>query len=324
MRQTLIRKLPGFVLAILCLTWMTAHAQTDKHGKTARASTAERVLMLEAGDIFSDCAGCPEMVVIPPGDFEMGSPGSEAGRTDDEGPVHRVNVATFALVRTEITRGQFAAFVKQTGYSTGDKCSTLAGGKVAESKASWRDTDSAQDDSHPVVCVNWNDAKAYADWLSLYTGKTYRLPTEAEWEYAARGNSSTARYWGGNPDSACTYANVADKTAQAQIHGASSWTVHNCTDGFAYSAPVGSFKANAFGLNDMLGNVWEWTEDSYHGSYSDAPNDGSTWQGDGAKRVLRGGSWNSGPRDVRAAVRNSYEPGARFGFFGFRLARTLP
>lgn len=254
----------------------------------------------------------------------MGSPDSEAGRSNDEGPMHRVNVAAFAMGQTEITRGQFAEFVKKTKYSTGDICSTLEDGKIKERSGNWRELNHSRDDSYPVGCINWNDALAYAKWLSRTTGKKYRLPTEAEWEYAARGNTSTARYWGNNPDEACAYANGADKTAQAQVQGASSWTVHNCTDDFSYTAPAGSFKANAFGLNDMLGNAWEWTEDSYHDNYNGAPTDGTAWQGDGAKRVLRGGSWNSGPRDVRAAVRNSYQPELRFSFFGFRLVRGIP
>lgn len=254
----------------------------------------------------------------------MGSPGSEVGRSKDEGPVHRVNVATFAMGKTEITRGQFAAFVAKTGYSAGDKCSTLEKGKVEERSGDWHKLRYGQEDNYPIGCINWNDAQAYTEWLSHMTGKRYRLPTEAEWEYSARGNTTTARYWGNNPDDACEYANAADKTVQAQILGASSWSTHKCTDGFAYTAPVGSFKPNAFGLSDMLGNAWEWTEDSYHKSYKDAPTDGSAWQGDGAKRVLRGGSWNNSPRDVRAAVRNSYKPALRYSFFGFRLARMLP
>lgn len=254
----------------------------------------------------------------------MGSPGSEDGHDDDESPVHQVNVASFALGKSEITRGQFAAFVKKSNYSTGDKCWTLEGGKFAERSGNWSKPGYEQTDKHPAACISWNDATAYAKWMSRKTGKKYRLPTEAEWEYAARGNTGTARYWGNNPHEACAYANAADKTAQAQIQGATSWSAHDCTDGFAYTAPVRSFKANAFGLNDMLGNVWEWTEDSYHDSYDGAPTAGSVWQGDGVKRVRRGGSWNNSPWNTRAAIRSSNEPALRFSIFGFRLARKLP
>jgi len=319
-----MHNLSGLIIATLCLMWIPAQAQVQaaKQGNAVKLSKTAQAP--KAGQVFRDCPACPEMIVIPLGSFDMGSPGSETGRSDDEGPVHRVNVAAFALSKNEITRGQFAVFVKETKYSGGDKCWTHEGGKVEERSGNWRELGYAQDDKHPVACINWNDAKAYAEWLSRTTGKKYRLPTEAEWEYAARGNTSTARYWGGNPDEACGYANAADTTAKAQIRGASSWSAFNCTDGFAYTAPVGSFKTNAFGLNDMLGNVWEWTEDSYHDSYKGAPADGSARQGDGAKRVLRGGSWNNSPRNVRAAVRNSYKPALRFSFFGFRLARMLP
>ena len=331
-----MRNLLGLIIATLCLIWVPAQAQASaktkvkaaKHGKAAKASKskpkAKAAPAHKAGDIFRDCPGCPEMVVIPSGSFDMGSPDSEAGRGDDEGPVHRVNVAAFALGKTEITRGQFAIFVQETEYSAGDKCLTLEKGRVEERNGDWRKLRYGQTDNYPIGCVNWSDARAYAGWLSRKTGKKYRLPTEAEWEYAARANTGTARYWGDNPDEACGYANVADTTAQAQIHGATSWSAFNCADGFAYTSPVGSFKANAFGLHDMLGNAWEWTEDSYHNSYENAPGDGSSWRGNGAKRVLRGGSWNSGPRDVRAAVRNSYKPALRYSFFGFRLARMLP
>jgi formylglycine-generating enzyme len=263
------------------------------------------------------------MLVIYSGRLAMGSPNSEKGRGDDEGPVHSVEISAFAMGKTEITRGQFAEFVKKSGYITGDKCWTLENGTYEERKGNWLEPGYPQDDKQPVACINWNDAKAYAKWLSRKTGKKYRLPTEAEWEYAARGNTSTARYWGDNPNEACAYANAADKTAQAQIKGATSWSVHNCTDGFAYTAPVGSFKPNAFGLNDMLGNVWEWTEDSNHDSYKGAPADGRAWQGGGAKHMLRGGSWNNSPSDVRAAIRYGNKPEIRFSSFGFRLARSL-
>jgi formylglycine-generating enzyme required for sulfatase activity len=265
------------------------------------------------------------MVVLPPGNFAMGSPDAESGRGDDEGPVHQVNVAAFAMGKSQITRAQFATFVKQTKYINDGKCWTLEEGKYKQrSQRDWRAPGYTQTDKHPVVCINWNDAQAYAAWLSRKSGKKYRLPSEAEWEYAARGNTSSARYWGDNPDEACTYANTADQSAQTHIQGATSWAVHECLDGFVYTAPVGSFKANAFGLSDMLGNVLEWTNDSYHTSYKDAPDDGSVWQGDIDKRVLRGGSWNNAPRDVRAAMRDPNNPKLRFSIFGFRLARQLP
>ena len=317
-----MRNLFGLIIATSCLMWMPAQAQAAKQGKASKASGAVRVP--KAGKIIRECPDCPEMVVIPAGSFEMGSPGSEDGRGNNEGPVRRVNVAAFALGKTEITRGQFAAFAKETNYSAVDKCWTLERGKFEERSGNWREPGYTQDDKQPVACINWNDAKAYAEWVSRKTGKQYRLPSEAEWEYSARGNTSTARFWGDNPDDACQYANGADKTAQAQIHGATSWSVHKCTDGFAYTAPVGRFKANAFGLYDMLGNLWEWTEDSYHDSYNGAPTDGSVWQGDGAKHALRGGSWNSSPQDVRAAIRDNNRPALRFSIFGFRIARKLP
>jgi formylglycine-generating enzyme required for sulfatase activity len=226
--------------------------------------------------------------------------------------------------KTEITRGQFAAFVSETGYNTGDKCWVWVGKFEEHSGQSWRDPGYRQDDNHPVACISWNDAKAYAEWISRKTGKQYRLPSESEWEYAARSNTSTARYWGDNPDQACGYANGADSTAQTQLSGVSSWVVHNCTDGYAYTAPVGSFKSNAFGLYDMLGNLGEWVEDTYHNSYIGAPIDGIAWQGDGAKRTLRGFGWSGEIQDVRVAKGEGSNPASHYGDTGFRLARSLP
>ncbi len=322
MKQAQLRNLLGLIIAVFCLMGMPALSQAAMKDKVAKSSKTP--LATKPGKIFRDCPNCPEMVVIPSGSFNMGSPDSEDGRADDEGPVLSVNISAFALGKTEITRGQFAAFVNATNYSTGDKCWTLENGKYEErSGRNWREPGYPQEDNHPVVCIDWNDAKAYAVWMSQKTGKQYRLPTEAEWEYAARGNTKTARYWGDNPDEACAYSNGADMTAQAKIDGATSWSTVHCTDHFAYTAPAGSFKPNAFGLYDMLGNVWEWTEDSYHDSYNGAPTDGSAWQGGDAKRVLRGGSWNNSPRNVRAAVRNMDKPDLRFSIFGFRVVRSL-
>ncbi len=316
-------KIFGLIIVTFYLTWIPPQALASNLAKAStKSSTAQTH---KADKIFRDCPTCPEMVIIPAGNFDMGSPDSEGGRNDDEGPLHRVNVAAFAMGKTEITRGQFAAFVKITGYNTGDNCWTLEDRKYLERVGrNWRVPGFKQDDKHPVVCINWNDANAYAEWMSHKTGKQYRLPSEAEWEYAARGNTVSARYWGDNPDQACEYANATDKTAQAQIIGATFWLVHNCTDGFAYTAPVGRFKANAFGLKDMLGNVSEWTVDNYHDSYKGAPVDGSAWPGDSDRHVLRGGSWNNDPQNVRAAIRNRNKSALRFNSFGFRLARILP
>jgi formylglycine-generating enzyme required for sulfatase activity len=315
-----MRNLLGLIVAIPCLMGIPHPAYAQVQAAKSSGTTPKT----KSGKIFRDCSRCPQMVVIRAGSFDMGSSAAEIGRREDEEPVHRVKVAAFALGKTEITRGQFAAFVKKTGYNTGNKCWTIDGGKYEERSGNWRKLGYPQDDRHPVACINWNDANAYTKWISRKTGKQYRLPTEAEWEYAARGKTLTARYWGESPDRACKYANVADKTIQERIKTAAAWSVHNCTDGFAYTAPVGRFKANAFGLNDMQGNVWEWVEDSYHDSYQGAPVDGAPWAGDGVRRVLRGGSWYDSPQYVRAAGRDRAVPTSRYDNFGFRIARKLP
>ena len=315
-----MRKLSGLIIATSCLMGWTAHTAAQE--PVVKSPKVEKQTI--AQNIFRDCPGCPQMAVIPSGSFDMGSPAAEIGRRKDGDPVHRVNIVSFALGKTEITRGQFAAFVKETSYSTGNKCWSILNGKYEERSGNWQKFGYSQDDQHPVVCINWHDAIAYTKWISRKTGKKYRLPTEAEWEYAVRGKTRTARYWGESPDDACKYANVADMTATEQIKPAAEWKVHNCKDGFAYTAPAGSYKANSFGLHDMLGNVWEWVEDSYHKSYQGAPVDGSAWQGEGKQRVLRGGSWYDAPRYVRAAERDKAVPASRYDNIGFRVARMLP
>jgi formylglycine-generating enzyme required for sulfatase activity len=253
------------------------------------------------------------MVVIPAGSFQMGSPATEDGRYEDEGPQHPVSIGyRFAIGKYEVTRAEYAQFVAETSQSAGDGCYSWTGSEwKKDANRSWRDPGFAQTERDPVVCVSWEDARAYAAWVSTKTGKIYRLPTEAEWEYAARAGEPAARPWGKDPNRACEYANVADKSAKSKF----GWEgVHDCDDGFVYTAPVGSKKQNAFGLYDMLGNVWEWTEDCWHNKYDDAPKDGRAWVtgGDCGRRVARGGSWNNDPR------------GVRYGNLGFRLARTLP
>ena len=219
--------------------------------------------------------------------------------------------------------------MKETAYDAGLKCLTLEEGKSAvRDGRSWRNPGYPQTGSHPVACVNWNDAKAYLGWLTKKIGKQYRLLTEAEWEYAARATTtpgSASRYTFGEDDSAmCRYGNVADKTARQTIPGADTWTIYPCSDGYAYAAPVGTFAANAFGLYDVHGNVWQWTEDCYNISYIGAPTDGSPWvAGDCDHRVVRGGMWGSSPANVRLARRFKDPNDMRSQDIGFRVARSM-
>ena len=286
----------------------------------------------EPGTSFRDCPDCPLMIVVAAGEFSMGSSDAEQGRESDEGPVHRVSLPrNFALGKTEITVGEFRKFVGETGYGTDAQRNVGAKGCYAWDMSTWdwregRYWDSpgfAQSESHPVTCVSWGDAKAYLEWLSRKAGRSYSLPSEAEWEYAARGGTTTARYWGDNPNEACRYANVADKTAGP---GGVTWITahHDCLDGSFFSAVAGSHSPNGFGLHDMLGNVWEWTEDCYNGNYEGAPSDGSAWRSGACTRgVVRGGSWNTSPRYARSARRNWSDFGSRVSNRGFRAASTL-
>lgn len=262
-------------------------------------------------------------VNIPAGHFLMGSPSHEDGRYDDEGPVHDVAITSFTLSKYDVTRGEFATFVKETGHDAGNSCYTHETGDwESHNGRNWRDPAFRQTDRDPVVCVNWNDIQAYAGWLGRKTGHRYRLPTEAEWEYATRAGTTSARFWGEDPDQACAYANVADQTARDQIAEASTWDLHNCRDGYAYTSPVGSFKPNAFGLYDMLGDVWQWTEDCYHKNYKGAPGDGSAWTTDTCElHSVRGGAWLIEPENVRSASRVRDYPANRFSSLGFRLVR---
>ncbi|MFN0298736.1 MAG: SUMF1/EgtB/PvdO family nonheme iron enzyme [Burkholderiales bacterium] len=277
------------------------------------------------GQVFTDCEGCPEMVVIPGGRFTMGSPDSEKERFDDEGPQHDVTIpAAIAVGRFEVTREQFARFVRETNRSMTGGCWARNKDSKAEIQAdkNWLNPGFDQKDDHPVVCVNWQDATTYAEWLSTKTGKKYRLLSEAEWEYAARAETRTARYWGEAFDPAgCEFANVADDTARRTFNF--PWEHAKCSDGHATTAPVGRFKPNAFGLADMLGNVWEWTVDCWNDSYRDAPANGSAWMsGKCDQRVVRGGGWYFNPRLARAANRSRDDSSDRIDFVGFRLART--
>ncbi len=233
----------------------------------------------------------PEMVLIPAGSFRMGSTKTENKRygwdETDNLPKHLVTFAkSFWIGKYPVTRGEYAAFVSDPGYAVSN---------------AWRDPGFLQTDHHPVVSVSAEEANAYVAWLSARTGRAYRLPSEAEWEYAARAGTRTVRYWGNRWDAAGRFT-------------------HHDGNG---TCPVGILHANSFGLHDMLGNVWEWMADCWNEDYSGAPMDGSAWTtGDCSRRSQRGGSWNCDPSSVRAAHRDGVDTGDRGTETGFRVART--
>ncbi|NCC24877.1 MAG: hypothetical protein EOM25_06725 [Deltaproteobacteria bacterium] len=238
-----------------------------------------------------------EFVWVEGGCFKMGS---NDGASDGK-PVHEVCVDGFWMGKYEVTNAQFRRF--RSGHSSKDYEGKNLNGN-----------------DQPVVHVSWEDAAAFARWLSDTSAQTYRLPTEAEWEYAARAMTTTAGYWGENPDDACRYANVADLTAKRSW---SNWAIHNCDDGFAVSAPVGRFQPNAFGLHDMLGNVWEWCQDWYDSSYyANSPRNNPQGPSGGSGRVFRGGAWDVGPGYPPSASRGWGSPDSRRHFLGFRLLMT--
>lgn len=240
-----------------------------------------------------------ELVPIKGGCYQMGD--SVGDGDPNERPVHEVCVSDFSIGKFEVTNTQYKAFDPEHNSGISEK-STLDEG------------------NQPVVNVSWEDVVAFTKWLSIKTGQPYRLPTEAEWEYAARAGSDKSRYWGNNPDEACRYANVADLTAKR--HWA-KWTTFLCDDGYAVSAPVGSFLPNNFGLHDMLGNVWEWCEDIYNSeAYLKLPKNNPVYGGAGEYRVMRGGGWSNGPLGIRNSHRVGLSPGFGHHSLGFRLVRS--
>ena len=286
---------------------------------------AERALL--AKRIFRDCPTCPEMTVIPTGEFLMGSSREDlaAGAPANEGPQRRIVIKReLAVGRFEVTRDQFQAFVQASGYKFGDKCWTLEGNNAQERDGrSFRSPGYAQTGTHPAVCVSWRDAKAYVEWLSTLTSKPYRLLSEAEWEYIARAGIST-RYPAGNTEQdLCAFGNGADQAARsASIPSDLGYL--GCTDGYVYTAPVGSFKANGFGVFDVTGNVWEWVEDCYSASLETTPSDGvARSAGDCELRSVRGGSWSAAAPMLRFPVRAGPRAEVRFDDVGFRVARNL-
>lgn len=273
-----------------------------------------------AGSVIHDCPTCPAMTILPAGRFKQGAAAADGSGPFDK-PVHWVAIAhPFAMSTNPVTLDEFRAFAAATGRDM-QGCDTYDGAWKHVATANWQNPGFTQTGAHPVTCASWNDAQAYASWVSSKAGHPYRLPTASEWEYAARSGAEAATPWGAAAADACANANVADQSAAQQYPG---WSVFGCSDGWVNTAPVGSFKANAFGLNDMLGNVFQWTQDCWTADYTGAPIDGSA-RGDGncAERELRGGSWFSNPAFVRATYRNHFAADNRSSSVGIRLVREV-
>ncbi|HEX4079621.1 MAG TPA: formylglycine-generating enzyme family protein [Rhizomicrobium sp.] len=271
---------------------------------------------------FQECRDCPVMVAIPAGRFVMGSPAGEPGRFENEGPQHVVSVRAFALGKYDVTSEEFLTFLRATGYQPKPCNPILQMQWHSPGKGlAWPPYDE-EPQLWPAACLDWNDANAYIAWLNRevqsehpqLAGRAgpYRLPSEAEWEFAARAGTTTARWWGD-----------AVGSGKADCNGCGShWDDSELSD-------VDSFAPNPFGLYGMLGNVWQWTADCWHDSYVGAPQDGGPWKsGNCEKHVIRGGSWDNVPIFIRSAARSSSTAdGGEYDYSslsGFRLARSLP
>jgi formylglycine-generating enzyme required for sulfatase activity len=302
----------------------------------AVSQNEHRCLKPGAGKVeqFKDCLTCPEMVMVPAGRFTMGSSSSEPGRHDrplTEEPQHEVTISmAFAVGRYAVTRGEFATFVAETNHTNprqhlSDRCNTFENGQWdLRPGRTFRNPGFTQDDRHPVVCVDWDDARAYASWVSRKSGKTYRLLSEAEREYVTRAGTTTAFWWGSS-----ITAEQANYNGNVIFPGGGSKGEYR-----QRTVPVDSFRPNPWGLYNVHGNVWEWTEDCWHENYQGAPTDGSAWisgqciTSDRALTnvVVRGGSWFRGPRDLRSASRGVGYSTVAINMSsqdGFRVARTL-
>lgn len=269
---------------------------------------------------FKDCRDCPEMVVLPAGRFTMGSPDDEPGRKPDESPRTAITVRSFAIGRTDVTVAQWSRFVAATGHADGLGCAFTALPKAQAGTASWRNLGFKQTKHDPVVCVSWSEAQDYLRWLSAKTGHVYRLPTEAEWEYAARAGTTTVYPWG-------------DQAS----HDLANYGTEECCTGLASgrdkwlnTSPVGAFPANAFGLSDMIGNAWQLTQDCYRPTLIGRPADQSAIDEPNCMyRVARGGTWGDFPALIRSAARNYAPPPGRnipnyrSAGFGFRVVTDV-
>ncbi|MCY2952401.1 MAG: formylglycine-generating enzyme family protein [Planctomycetota bacterium] len=330
----------GVLFAAVGFDSKESTAQGQQAGAGGGAGGKE--LVLDLGDKVT-----LKLVQIPAGKFLMGSPDEEkkaavkeavaagiseaqASKAFEDETEHEVTISKpFYMGITHVTVDQFAAFVKDSGYKTeAEKDWGAIGFEIKDGKldfkrvdgCSWRNPSFDQKGDHPVVQVSWNDAKAFCDWLSKKSGKTVVLPTEAQWEYACRAGTKTAYPWGDNRDDGKGCANCSDQSLKKKIpNHQKGWAFFSWDDGFVFTSPVASFKANAFGLYDMNGNAWQWCQDRY-GDYEKGAATDPTGANTGALRVLRGGSWHLNPGFCRSAYRIGDDPVNRIGGIGFRVA----
>ena len=274
-----------------------AEAQRERQRQRSEAEAERQKREGQPGARLRDCEACPELVVVPAGSFMMGSPDSEWGRFNNEGPLRQVTITEpFAVGVYEVTFGEWDACVKEGGCN----------GYQPHGEGWGRG-------GRPVINVSWDDARAYVDWLSQRTGKRYRLLSESQWEYVARAGTMEPFHTGAtisvdqaNYDSSYTYGSGQKGRYRGR------------------TVEVGTFLPNAFGLHEVHGNVWEWTQDCWNDDYTGAPTDSHAWEaGECEQRVLRGGSWGDVPWLLRSADRGKDEPGNRDPKIGFRIARTL-
>ena len=285
-----------------------------------RIEVLEKGNALTEGEQFQDCEECPWMVIVPAGRATVGRHEGWRKSTWLEGSAHVVVIGKpLAVGMFEVTVEEFGRFVAETKYEAIGACRTL---REERADRGWRNPGFVQTEQHPVMCMNWEDAKTFVGWLSRKTGERYRLLSESEWEYAARGGTTTAHYWGDDESSQCLHANGADRSMKRRFGFPDGV---NCHDGSFYTAAVGSYTKNGFGLYDMLGNAEEWVEDCWYENYRGGPRDGAAWidGGDCERRVIRGGSWYDTHWGLSSYSRWSRLRTNRSNFMGFRVAREL-
>lgn len=304
-----------------------AACSSDTRDRSAEEFVAEE---------FRDCIDCPLMTALPAGSFLMGTAENErlidprTGKpAKNDWPQHRVDIGySLAIGKFEVTAAEFGAFVAATGHRPDGPCMEFSPPEsfTIATSTDWSATGFPQTDRHPVVCVSYFDSVAYTRWLSSVTGKNYRLPSEAEWEFAARANTTTPYYWGNSATDACSFANVRSPGADSISERQANSDIKDgfpCDDGFAHSSPAGQFLPNAYGLHDMQGNAWEWVADCNHKNYEGAPTDGSAWLDERGCQfgVIRSGSFLNRVERSSATVRAGRPREGRATNMGFRVVR---